>query len=343
MLIVKKGSMIITNIKRMTLLFTVTVLTISPNILAMLFVSCSLESQIEIEIKKFKNSAITKKQITSLEAVEAITNAINEQEKEEILRFFVDIPELSSEFDLEILSANINKEENNAIDVYIKVFETNNPENYRNIIWIVNDFIILNSTIDQEVLKFNRSTETTRSDLTSVQAIEMIQKLSSMETLRELTNIPEYEKGFEFFVFQSNMDAILNTTINVYIIITREININNEMKIAILQITGFKPSLELEIIKFKTPTETIRNDMLANEAVESIESISDPIDKLNALKTLVNIPVIHDDFYIEILYAMVNSRVKTTVDVILRIHEINHINDSGDVLFQITGFKSPNS
>ncbi|MGL5617580.1 MAG: hypothetical protein ACRCWU_00800 [Metamycoplasmataceae bacterium] len=183
----------------------------------------------------------------------------------------------------------------------------------------------------------------TTKDITSVDAIARINNAKTPQekhdALTFFANVPQLPIEFDFEVLSALID---NERVNVSIKIF-EIKNKNNFKNVVLKITGFNAELEAdldsEIKKFNISNETTKPNSAWEEVVSLIETAKTQSEKVEALKCFAIIPIIDWRFDFLILEAMVNnsSSLNTSVDVRIRVFEINNPINKEDVVFQITG------
>ncbi|MGL5590566.1 MAG: hypothetical protein ACRDCH_00620 [Metamycoplasmataceae bacterium] len=332
------------SLKRILLGLGATLLTILP---IATIISCSPSKEVEKiddEVAKFNTPTTTKKQITSEEAVLKIRNAVSTHDRRSALLEFADVPTLDPEFDFEVVSASINVEVRSTVNVIIRVFEISNRENAKNVTYKVEGFIILYSNIDIEAAKFDKQVNTKKPNLTSSEAIDMINASSpaeSLSALRELTDIPDLAEGFDFSILGASLNITGNTTIDVSIMVYR--TITDESKNVTLRITGFLTGitdLETEASKFDRTVITTSPTTTSEMAVNSIQSAVTATEKLIALQLFVVVPTLDPKFDFEIISAQIDNQLDTTVNVEVNVFEVADPTNSKIVIFKVTGLNS---
>ncbi|MGL5617870.1 MAG: hypothetical protein ACRCWU_02300 [Metamycoplasmataceae bacterium] len=101
-----------------------------------------------------------------------------------------------------------------------------------------------------------------------------------------------------------------------------------------------KVTIDTEAKKFEISVETIEKDIMASEAVNSINNAIDDEGKLNALKELVGtLPTLDKEFGFRVKSAEVNS-IYTVMDVTIRVFEIKNEKNAKDANYRIRDFQT---
>ncbi|MGL5205725.1 MAG: hypothetical protein ACRC7B_02310, partial [Metamycoplasmataceae bacterium] len=144
-----------------------------------------------------------------------------------------------------------------------------------------------------EAEKF-KPTTTTNKELTSNEAVSSITSALTPQAKRsallEFATVPKLDKGFDYDVLSASIDNEVKTTVNVSIKVYEVSDEKNSKNITFL-VRGFaepNSNIEIEADKFNIMVETISPTTISDIAAESIESATNPTDKLIALKTFVN-------------------------------------------------------
>ncbi|MGL5643874.1 MAG: hypothetical protein ACRCW3_03845 [Metamycoplasmataceae bacterium] len=306
-------------------------------------ISCSSPSveNIDDEVKKFNAPTITKKEITSQEAVLNITNASTAQEKRIALLDFASVPTLDSEFDFEVLSANIDNTVKSTVNVMMKVFEISDKTNAKNVTYKVEGFIVITSTIEIEAAKFDKQVNTKKPELNSIEAAEMFENKNpseSLAALKELADIPTLVEGFGFVITRVNVDSTTNTMINVFITVSGAIA--TETKNVTFRVAGFQPgiSIDNEVKKFDNQVNTKRSELTSIQAIEMIEGKSSS-ESLIALHELADVPILTEGFSFEVTGANINITTRTVIDVAITVFG-PIANETRNTTFRVGGFQS---
>ncbi|MGL6125037.1 MAG: hypothetical protein ACRC1F_00915, partial [Metamycoplasmataceae bacterium] len=306
-------------------------------------ISCSSSTPIETEVAKFETPTrtIIPGIITANEAVSRIQSALGPINKLNALKVFANVPTLGEGFDFEVLSASINETTDSTVDVLIQVFEKENKENVIDVIYMVEGFVPLVSAIDKEAAKFNQPVETLRPHLSSNEAVARVNNASTPQdafvALRELAVVPELSRGFEFTGFNATISTTKKTTIDVSITISR--TIITEVKTVTFRVEGFSTDIIIESEKFEEPVQNTKPGFITgNEAVFSIESASNPTDKLRALRVFADVPTLDAEFNFEVLSAMINTTSNSTVDVLIKVFEKDNQENFKEIVYKVQGF-----
>ncbi|MGL5732581.1 MAG: hypothetical protein ACRCXE_00705 [Metamycoplasmataceae bacterium] len=340
----QEESDITTKIKKLKLWLSSSLLTILPIVSVISCSSTSDKIDDKIDTEELEKPSMTTKDISSGDAVARITNARSPQEKREALTSFANVPHLPIEFDFEVLSAIINNEVNSIVEVAIKIFEIENRKNSKNVVLRITGFKAdSDATLESELEKFNITIETINPEIAAEIAAECIEiaptSIGKLEALRCVADIPMLDERFDFQVLEAEVNNDLNTTVDVLIRIF-EIDSPEHSENVVFKITGLTTRLDIQTALFKKPATTTKPGTASELVASIIEYAQSSQGKLNALNNFVNVPTIDGAFDFEILFAMVNTRVETVVDVIIRVFEKNNTENEDDVVFQITGLST---
>ncbi|MGL5732711.1 MAG: hypothetical protein ACRCXE_01400 [Metamycoplasmataceae bacterium] len=100
-----------------------------------------------------------------------------------------------------------------------------------------------------------------------------------------------------------------------------------------------KVTIDTEVKKFDTSVKTTNKDLMASEAVISINNAADKTAKLNVLKTLVaSLPSLDKAFDFEVKSAAADSTTMTTLNVSISVFEIEDKTNSKDATYKVTDF-----
>ncbi|MGL5591107.1 MAG: hypothetical protein ACRDCH_03510 [Metamycoplasmataceae bacterium] len=97
--------------------------------------------------------------------------------------------------------------------------------------------------------------------------------------------------------------------------------------------------IDTEIKKFNTSVQTKNKDLIAYDAAQTIENAPTQEEKLKALEAIANVPKISKEYEMTIKSAKVNETTKTTIDVLVSIHEKTKPDIKKDTTFKVEGFK----
>ncbi|MGL5205323.1 MAG: hypothetical protein ACRC7B_00185 [Metamycoplasmataceae bacterium] len=329
--------------KKILLGFGASLLTISP---IALMVACSssedkIEEKIEVQANKFKPTTTTKSEMTSQEAVSSIVDASNPDAKRAALLEFATVPKLDTGFDYVVLSASIDNQVKSTVNVDIKVYEISNENNFKNVKFIVKEFVepTSNPELAPEVSKFNKQVNTKRTDLTSIQAMEMINGKTPEETLaalETLADVPTLSEGFEFSITGATINLTTSTTIDVAITVSQITT--DDTGNAIFRVAGFKfeSNIDTESEKFNKQVNTKRTDLTSIQATAMIDG-KNPIEALASLEILADIPTLAVGFEFIVTGATINTTTNTTIDVAITVSKTG-TSDNRNVIFRVAGF-----
>ncbi|MGL5732708.1 MAG: hypothetical protein ACRCXE_01385 [Metamycoplasmataceae bacterium] len=96
---------------------------------------------IEIEVAKFKNSKPTIASISAAEAVQRFHDVLMPVARLEVLKTLVDVPSISSEFELGVLRVDISPGSDKSIDAVIKISSIAIPEKAVNVTFKITGFL----------------------------------------------------------------------------------------------------------------------------------------------------------------------------------------------------------
>ncbi|MGL5732653.1 MAG: hypothetical protein ACRCXE_01110 [Metamycoplasmataceae bacterium] len=187
-------------------------------------------STVDIEAAKFERSvAAIAESITrpSVEWVQDINEAINDNARLDVLKQITVIPTLAQGFGIKILGAEteLTSQQGVAIDVHIRIFDMASPE-------LINDFTLIvygfhkigNTPLEIEEAKFNTTLETVL-PITIEEAIQRMSNGSSVEYFTELKaivseeNVPTLSEGYTFQVLGIVSHLTTETDITIAILI----------------------------------------------------------------------------------------------------------------------------
>ncbi|MGL5205777.1 MAG: hypothetical protein ACRC7B_02575 [Metamycoplasmataceae bacterium] len=97
--------------------------------------------------------------------------------------------------------------------------------------------------------------------------------------------------------------------------------------------------IDTEIKKFNITVQTKNKDLLAYDSAKTIEDANTPENKLKALEVFANVPKISKGYELVVKSASVNATTKTTIDVLISIHETDKPEIKKDATFKVEGFK----
>ncbi|MGL5205327.1 MAG: hypothetical protein ACRC7B_00205 [Metamycoplasmataceae bacterium] len=239
-------------IKRILLGFGTVLLTTLP-IVTMVACSSS-ESQeskrLETQVKKFKLSdSTTSPSLNALQAVQKVNLAPVSERIEQLKDFTRNgfLPTLNDGFDFEILSSNINKENNTIIDVIVRILEIKNHDNNKTITLKITGFIAL-SPLDLQLMKFNVTEQTINDTITSIEAVnqinEAVDQIAKKAALGNLANVPSVDAPkFTYEVKDVKISDRNPNEIYVTITVIEDPGTNNQEEDIIFAINGFKPNV----------------------------------------------------------------------------------------------------
>ena len=198
-------------------------------------VSCSTTTPtLDTEATKFTVSLEAKTPATTTTAaVDSITNAADAKAKLTALETLVGkekLPTIAEGFTFEVKSAMINTKLNTTVDVKIMIAETDSTETVKTkeatlSITKLTATEAPSATLETEAAKFNisKAVKEEMSTLTSAGAVELLDvaigapaKLSALETLVGIENVPTLAAGFTFKVTTAIV-GINKTTVEVII------------------------------------------------------------------------------------------------------------------------------
>ncbi|MGL5732710.1 MAG: hypothetical protein ACRCXE_01395 [Metamycoplasmataceae bacterium] len=97
--------------------------------------------------------------------------------------------------------------------------------------------------------------------------------------------------------------------------------------------------IDTEIKRFNTSVQTKDKNLLAWDSAQTIQDATTVENKLKALEVFATVPKIAKGYELVIKSAKVNSTTKTTVDVLVSIHETNKPDIKKETTFKVEGFK----
>jgi tRNA-binding EMAP/Myf-like protein len=197
-------------------------------------------------------------------------------------------------------------------------------------------------SLDEQISKLNISVGSKIKDATTITvateintASDAIAKLAIVE---KFANLPKLADGFTLEVKTAEING---STVEIKITVTEIANTNSKDTIfTIKELVSVKPTLETEFNKININRETIVPIKTATAAAASIIIANDKDSKEAALKLLVDLPILADGFTLEVKSVKINSKTKTSVDVLIVVTETSNIDtttNSKDATLTITG------
>ncbi|MGL5617869.1 MAG: hypothetical protein ACRCWU_02295 [Metamycoplasmataceae bacterium] len=297
---------------------------------------------IDDQVKLFEEAITTSNSLADPVAiVSAINGTSSEISKWDIIKDYVVIPQPAQGFGLTIVK-NAVVRESTTIDVFIKIFEIINQNNFREVTLKIKGFTVIQEGINLEIAKFVPAT-TKSPNTPAFKFVENLNSIDANDKLHALSlavKVPSLSNAYDLIVKSATMKSDSKTEVDVFLSIFHT-NKPDSLVDIVYEIKEFRVSdIDTELARF-TNTTTTSPDTSSIEIVEQIQSATSPELKLEILSSVVTLPILEEGYSFQIDWALVDKATNSSsILVLVSVFEDDLVGISKTIVYSIDGFRN---